>query len=337
MPLPVTADLIELAHRLLYRTRKEGAAGLRAERIPSLLRRLRRAGDDRIPPRSLLESQAGRAAREGMEVMLSGEEDWPEALDTLPQPPFLLFSMGKLPRTTSVALIGSRRCSRNGREMARMLGRGLAAAGVVVGSGLARGIDGQAHEGALERGLGFAVLGGGLDRIYPPEHRGLAVRIRESGALLSEFPPGVSPLPFHFPRRNRLLAALTRLTVVVEAGEKSGALITVQHAVELGRNVGVVPGHPLNPAAAGSNRLLFEGAAPVGNVQDVLDLLKWGGASGEAEPWNPDRCRKEAVEDIEVLALRSGWTLARCLETLAAWEREGRVRRLAGGRFEVLA
>ncbi len=337
MPVPITPELLELAHRLLYRPQKFPEKGLALDEAPGLLLELRAAEEVKLPPPEILDFQAKAADESGMRVLLSGEEDWPEALNRLDQVPPLLFILGKLPDLERcVAVVGSRRCSRQGREMARLLGRGLAGAGITVISGLARGIDGEAHLGALETGLTVAILGGGLDSVYPPEHRNLAARILEQSALLSEFPPGVTPLPFHFPRRNRIIAALADLTVVVEAGEKSGARSTAQYALDLERYVGVVPGNPLNPAATGSNQILFEGGEPVRNLQDVLDLLKWGMAPKSQEPWGPARCRSEGVEDLESLALRSGWTLSRSIEMLENWERDGRVRRLGAGRFEVL-
>ncbi len=337
MPIPVTPDLLELAHRLLYRPKKFPDEGLTLEGAPSLLRELKSTEELKLPPPEILDYQAEAAAGRGMRILLSGESHWPEALSRLDQVPPMLFMLGEMPELERcVAVVGSRRCSRQGREMARLLGRGLAGAGITVVSGLARGIDGEAHLGALETGATLAVLGGGLDSVYPPEHRNLAGRIVEKGALLSEFPPGVTPLPYHFPRRNRIIAALADLTVVVEAGDKSGARSTAQHALDLEKYVGVVPGNPLNPAAMGSNQILFEGGEPVRNLQDVLDLLKWGSVPKIQEPWGPGRCRSEGVEDLESLALRSGWTLSRSIEMLESWERDGRVRRLGAGRFEVL-
>ncbi len=336
MPIPITHELLELSHRLLYSPREFPELGLSLDEAPTLLNRLRRGKAIQIPPPEILKAQADMAAGNGMRLLLSGEDDWPSALNNLPQLPPILFLLGKLPSLDRcIALVGSRRCSRQGREMARMLGRGLASDGVVVVSGLARGIDGEAHEGALETGSTLAILGGGLDRIYPPEHRNLAGRILDRGALISEFPPGVMPLPFHFPRRNRIIAALADLTIVVEAGEKSGARSTAIHSLDLGKRVGVVPGNPLNPAAVGSNQLFKEGAEPIRNLQDVHDLLKWGIGPKTSKPWSPERCREEGVEDLESLALRSGWTLARSIENLESWEREGQVRRLGGGRFKV--
>lgn len=336
MPIPVTHELLELSHRLLYSPKDFPEDGLSLEEAPALLEGLRRRSSIQIPAPEILRAQAEIAAGKGMRLLLSGEADWPDALNNLPQSPPILFMLGDLPiLDRCIAIVGSRRCSRQGREMARMLGRGLSGEGVVVVSGLARGIDGEAHEGALESGTTIAILGGGLDRIYPPEHRNLAGRILENGALISEFPPGVMPLPFHFPRRNRIIAALADLTIVVEAGEKSGARSTAIHSLDLGKRVGVVPGNPMNPAAAGSNQLFKEGAEPIRHLQDVHDLLEWGAGPKTNKPWSPERCREEGVEDLESLALRSGWTLARSIENLESWEREGQVRRLAGGRFKV--
>ena len=249
--MQVTPELLELAHRLLYHPAHFPGSPLRAEEAGTFLERLREDVEDKeLPPRSELRRQAELCSRRGIRVLLGGEPGYPESFSLLPQPPPLLFVRGMLPACEkAVALVGSRRCSRQGREFAKELARVLAGAGLPVVSGLARGIDAAAHAGALETGATVAILGGGLDRIYPPENEPLARRVEERGALLSEFPPGSPPLPFHFPRRNRLIAALADMTVVVEAGRKSGALITAAGARDLGRSVGVVPGSPLNPAA----------------------------------------------------------------------------------------
>jgi DNA processing protein len=153
------------------------------------------------------------------------------------------------------------------------MGEELARAGLVVVSGLARGIDAAAHEGALRSGTTGAVLGSGFDQIYPPEHLGLAARIRRSGYILSEYPPGVKPLAFHFPERNRLISGLCQAVVVVEASQRSGSLITARLALEQGRDVMAVPGSVRSPLAQGCHRLIREGAALVESAQDVLDAL----------------------------------------------------------------
>ncbi len=173
----------------------------------------------------------------------------------------------------SVAIVGARACSSYGRAVARTLGRELAAAGLVVVSGMARGIDGEAHRGALEAGgETVAVLGCGIDRDYPAAHRDLASRIVARGLVVSEYEPGVEPAPWRFPARNRIIAGLCAATVVVEARERSGALITADFALEDGREVMVVPGEITSAVSAGSNALLRLGATPVTATADVLEV-----------------------------------------------------------------
>lgn len=171
-----------------------------------------------------------------------------------------------------LAIVGARSCSSYGRSVARSLAREAAGAGAVVVSGLARGIDGEAHRGALDAGgLTVAVLGCGVDRDYPAAHRQLAAAIVESGGLVvSEYEPGVEPAPWRFPARNRIISGVSRVVVVVEARERSGALITADFALEQGRDVLAVPGEITSPTSAGSNGLLRQGAAPVTRVDDVL-------------------------------------------------------------------
>jgi DNA processing protein len=168
--------------------------------------------------------------------------------------------------------VGARACSSYGRAVARSLGRELAGAGLVVVSGLARGIDGEAHRGALDvEGLTVAVLGCGIDRDYPAAHRELATRIVERGLIVSEYEPGVEPAPWRFPARNRIIAGMCHATVVVEARERSGALITADFALEDGREVMVVPGEITSSVSAGSNALLRLGATPVTCAADILE------------------------------------------------------------------
>jgi len=184
----------------------------------------------------------------------------PAALELLAQP--------------AVAIVGARACSSYGRAVARSLGRDLAAAGVVVVSGMARGVDGEAHRGALEAGgPTVAVLGCGIDRDYPAAHAELARRIAENGMIVSEYAPGVEPAPWRFPARNRIISGLSRAVVVVEARERSGALITVDFALDQGREVLVVPGEITSALSAGSNALLRLGAAPVLGADDVLEAI----------------------------------------------------------------
>ena len=203
---------------------------------------------------------------------------FPPRLRAIFDPPKALHLRGAgLPELLSrraVAVVGARACSPYGAQVARMLGRDLAAAALVVVSGLARGVDGQAHRGALEAGgLTVAVLGCGIDRDYPASHAHLSRRIEEGGLVVSEYEPGIEPAPWRFPARNRIIAGLSEAVVVVEARERSGALITADFALEEGREVFVVPGEITAALSAGTNALLKLGAAPLTSPQDVLDAL----------------------------------------------------------------
>ncbi len=204
--------------------------------------------------------------------------EYPPLLRAIHDPPPELHLRGEaeveLLQRSSVALVGARSCSSYGRSVARSLARELAGAGVVVVSGMARGIDGEAHRGALEAGgTTVAVLGCGIDRDYPAAHAELARRICDGGGLVvSEYEPGVEPAPWRFPARNRIIAGLCRATVVVEARERSGALITADFALEEGREVLAVPGEITSALSAGTNALLRLGATPVTQAEDVLEV-----------------------------------------------------------------
>lgn len=209
-----------------------------------------------------------------------GRDDplYPPLLRSLDDAPDALYARGDaaLLGETAAAVVGARRATSLGLEMGERLGAGLAAAGVVVVSGCAIGIDAAAHRGALDAGgATVAVLAGGLDVAIPPSNRRLASRIlRERGCLAGEHPDGVPPARYSFPRRNRIIAGLARVVVVVEAAQHSGALITARLALAAGREVMVVPGHPLQEEFAGSNALLTDGARPVTKAEDVLEELK---------------------------------------------------------------
>lgn len=210
---------------------------------------------------------------------------FPALLGAIHDPPPALFLRGAAPESLlerpAVAIVGARACSAYGRSVARTFGRELAAAGVVVVSGMARGIDGEAHRGALEAGETVAVLGCGVDRDYPAAHSELARRICERGLVVSEYAPGVEPAPWRFPARNRIIAGLCQATVVVEARERSGALITADFALEEGREVLAVPGEITSALSAGTNALLRLGATPATSAADVLE-------SFGLEPAEPD-------------------------------------------------
>ncbi len=217
-----------------------------------------------------------RAEALGIRLVLRGEGDYPARLHHLEDPPPVVALAGDPAtlRGPAVAVVGARHAGAAGMALARELAAGLAAAGVTVVSGLARGIDAAAHEGSLTvDGRAVAVLASGLDRVYPPEHGPLQARIRRHGLLLSERALGAAPKARHFPRRNRLIAALVDCVVVVEAAERSGSLMTARLAAELGREVAAVPGGPGDPRHRGTNRLLREGAHLVEGAEDVLALL----------------------------------------------------------------
>ncbi len=223
----------------------------------------------------------------GFRWLPRSDSAFPPLLAAIHDPPAGLFLRGEgapeLLARASVAIVGARSCSSYGSQVARSLGRELAASGLVVVSGLARGIDGEAHRGALEAGgATVAVLGCGVDRDYPAIHASLAASVAESGLVVSEYAPGVEPAPWRFPARNRVIAGLTSVTVVVEARERSGALITADLALEEGREVFAVPGEITSALAAGPNRLLQLGASPVTRAQDVLDVFGIGPAEGRS-------------------------------------------------------
>lgn len=221
-------------------------------------------------------AELSRLLAAGYRFLARSDSAFPPLLRAIHDPPPGLFVRGaaglELLRRPAVAVVGARTCSPYGRQVARRLGRELAAAGLVVVSGLARGIDGEAHRGALEAdGVTVAVLGCGIDRDYPAAHRSLAAEIAERGLIVSEYAPGVEPAPWRFPARNRLVAGLCAATLVVEARERSGALITCDLALEEGREVFAVPGEITSSLSAGSNALLRLGATPCTCASDVLE------------------------------------------------------------------
>jgi len=217
---------------------------------------------------------------------------YPPLLAAIHDPPSALFLRGggedAILERAAVAVVGARACSAYGRSVARSLARELAAAGLVVVSGMARGIDGESHRGALDAdGVTIAVLGCGIDRDYPAAHAELARRICERGLIVSEYEPGIEPAPWRFPARNRIIAGLCGAAVVVEARERSGALITADFALEEGRDVLAVPGEITSALSGGTNALLKLGAAPVTCAGDVLELFDLVPAAREPAPVGP--------------------------------------------------
>lgn len=285
-----------------------------------------------------------RADRLGMEVVPWSDRRYPEALLNLHDPPPILFLRGRpdLLARPGITIVGSRRATARSRDVAERLGAALAHAGVCVVSGMALGIDGAAHRGALEEdGDTVAVLGRGADAPYPPSHGPLFRRILERGLVVSEFAPGTPPLPHHFPRRNRILAALSEAVVVVEAGARSGALITVDHALDLGLEVWAVPGPIDLKACAGSNRLLADGARPLLGVPEFVAEIVGEAAEPTSRPGGAEGRVLAALDDVPLdvdqLSRRLGLPVAEVLTLLTRLELAGAVRRMPGMRFGAAA
>ncbi|NTV52869.1 MAG: DNA-protecting protein DprA [Candidatus Firestonebacteria bacterium] len=281
------------------------------------------------------------------------DAEYPARLREIPLPPPVLYVRGTLTPADekSLSLVGCRRPSDYGQTAAREFGRALAEAGITVVSGLARGIDAAAHAGALEApgGRTLAVVAHGLDRIYPEEHRDLHDRIAASGAVISEFALGVAPLKENFPRRNRLISGLTPGVFVVEAGERSGALITARWAAEQGRDVFALPGRYDEANAQGTNALIQDGAKLVMNLRDILEEMDWALPETEAPPaaaqpgernlfpaLSPEQQKiyaalQAGVRHVDELAAECGRPVSQLLHELLRMELQGWVRPNPGG------
>jgi DNA processing protein len=259
--------------------RRFGSAGEALARLPELAERGGRTRPLTAAPVKAIEAEFADAARLGARHLFINEADYPPALAAIEDAPPCIVLLGNEARLAEpcVALVGARNASGNGQKLARELANGLAAAGWCVVSGLARGIDGAAHQGALSAGADkagtIAVVAGGVDNIYPQENAALRERILEDGVVVSEMPPGFKPRDIHFPRRNRIISGLSKGVVVVEAALRSGSLITARMAGEQGREVMAVPGSPLDPRCRGANRLIREGAALVEDAEQILEIL----------------------------------------------------------------
>ncbi|AOY00543.1 DNA-processing protein DprA [Jeongeupia sp. USM3] len=288
----------------------------------------------------------------GTAVVTLGDPAYPTRLLDLPDPPPLLYLQGRtgLLESTMLGVVGSRGATPQGLENARVFSAALSGSGLTIVSGLAAGIDAAAHLGGLE-GLGstIAVVGTGLDRVYPASNRALAHRVAIDGLLVSEFALGTPPKAEHFPRRNRLIAALSHGVLVVEAALGSGSLITAGQAVELGREVFAIPGSIHSPQARGCHRLIKDGARLVESADDVLGEIDWQVRLAppqrppvQAEPASAD---DETVlgalghdpADVDTLVVRSGLTVERLCAILLGLELTGRVATLPGGRYQRLA
>jgi DNA processing protein len=279
----------------------------------------------------------------GASVVAWNDADYPPLLSAIIDPPTVLWATGCLSTLhgPAVAIVGSRAGSPYALAVAERLAADLAARGVIVVSGLARGVDAAAHKGALSGGgASIGVLGCGVDIVYPAEHRSLARELKRSGVLLSELVPGTPPLAHFFPLRNRIISGLSRAVVVIEAGEKSGSLITARLALEQGRDVLAVPGNVLNGRNRGGHALLRDGAKVVETADDILEELQMpaacpgsAGQTGAAADGllaclPPGECC-----DLDAIVERSGVAIARVLPRLLDLELRGLIRRAGGGRF----
>jgi len=301
------------------------------------------------PARVLKELQ-----RQGIRVVFPGQPDFPQMLSAIYDPPAVLFMRGNQPPQESmcVSIVGARKASGYGKWAAETLAAQLANLGIVVVSGLAYGVDAHAHMGCL-RASGFtvAVLGCGIDRIYPAGHEQLFRRIAESGCLISEYPPGTEPLPWRFPHRNRIIAGLCHAVVVVEAGEKSGALITADMALEEGREVLAVPG-PINSfLSLGTNALIQKGAKLVRSIEDICEELPWDFSRSPSRTCTSPTAGDSQLVGIELsildllrggprsldwLSTRLEREVAELLPSLTAMSLSGWVAEEAGGKYRLL-
>jgi DNA processing protein len=308
---------------------------------PSLLERARQGADQARSVRQ-------RAEAAGIHVLAWDDPTFPAALLETSDVAPALWYRGTLEalRAPTVAIVGSRAASAVALETAQRIAADLAARGVTVVSGLARGVDSAAHRGAIDAGRTIAVLGSGVDHIYPAEHVTLAADIAREGLVVSEYPPGTPPSPFHFPMRNRIISGLSRAVVVIEANDKSGSLITAACALEQGREVMAVPGNVLSGRNKGAHALIRDGAKIVECADDIVEELQWEPAVAVAGERGSSDSRASTsgdplvqlmqegqTYDLDALAAASGVAAARLLPRLLELELRGFVQPVGGGRF----
>jgi len=317
---------------------------------------LRRAGLDRRSLKNMLATRTAldldreleRIAAVGAQVLTWESSGYPRLLREIHDPPPLLYVKGTLTEEDSwaVAVVGTRRASTYGREVTRRLTKALARSGITIVSGLARGIDGQAHQAALEAGgRTIAVLGCGIDLIYPPEHRKLTQQIIAQGALISDYPLGTRPEGSNFPPRNRIISGLSLGVLVTNAGVRSGALITADYAAEQGRDVFAVPGSILMHSCAGTNALIQDGAKVVLVPEDILEELNLTmvAEQSEARQVLPANEREAAMlthlsaepTHVDELGQQVGLPISQVTSTLALMELKGMVRQVGGMKYVV--
>ena len=310
------------------------AAGLSAWKVGCL---------EQLRDGSAAEAELARCRALGLRIVEHDDADYPEGLHHLYQPPLLLMIRGRWPVTMpAVAVVGARAATSYGQNATRGLSVALATAGFAIVSGLARGIDRHALQAALEQdGWPIAVLGNGIDIAYPPENRELQAAIAQQGTVISEFPLGRRPDKLAFPRRNRVIAALARQVLVVEAGLRSGALITAAHAAELGRDVLAVPGPIDSEQSAGCNRLIADGATPIIDVAALMFAVRGPMPAEDCAAPRPEDPLLAALGrrtlDVDELAQAAGRSASATLSGIVALELQGLVQRLPGGRFAARA
>lgn len=326
-------------------------AGAALEALPGLAKSSGRKRTLTIPSQGSIEREISETLAFGARVIAACEPEFPTLLAALDPPPPIVVAKGRLELASRqcLAVVGARNASAAGRKLARDLAGGIGREGYCIVSGLARGIDGEAHAAALETGT-VAVLGGGVDHIYPPQHEALYASIAERGLIISESPLGYRATARDFPRRNRFISGMSQATLVVEASERSGSLITARMAGEQGRDVMAVPGSPLDPRASGTNRLLREGAHVITCVSDALDVLRSAptlslrappGDPFETDPSAdlPEPGQVAAVEQalspspmpVDEIARAAGLSVARTNAILMELELAGRATTLPGG------
>jgi DNA processing protein len=319
---------------------------------PDLAERVRRGPNDAV--RRTIDRQVATILRTHVRVLSIFDSDYPERLRNIADPPALLYATGTAltPDEVAIAIVGGRRATAAGRVVTEEIARDLAASGVAVVSGLARGIDAAAHRGALAgKGSTVAVLGCGIDRTYPPEHDRLRRSIEAHGTVLSELPIGAPPQSHHFPRRNRIISGLAWGVLVAEAAADSGSLITAKLALEQGREVFALPGPVKEAACRGSNGLLKDGARLVEGAQDIIDDIlpqldarmrarlapargasRGGPPSGKEEVLIYEALSYEA-QSVDAVIEHTGLTAAQVASTLLALELNGHVRQLPGQQY----
>jgi len=343
-------------HRLIERF---GTARAAIDALPDLARRGGRTKPLVPASRAVATRELETITTLGGRILCSCEPDYPEALAAIDDAPPVIAVLGHVHsvKRPTVAIVGARNASLNGRKFAETLARDLATSGFTVVSGLARGIDTAAHRGSLADGT-IAVMAGGVDVVYPEENAELHAEIARLGLVVAECPPGTQPQARHFPRRNRVISGLASGVVVVEAAPRSGSLITARVALEQGREVMAVPGSPLDPRCGGSNALIKQGASLVESAEDVIRVLSTGHRPGVAEPTQgdlfaapPPRVEEDDVERARValeellsptpvglddLARETGLPHPAILTALLELELAGRVERTPGNRVALI-